>query len=120
MIAPAAHAKTEVEEWPVEWLGSENVFLIRVGDESIVGCPHGDVEVDKVPPEGRFVQFGVTRGHYNGISRYATTLVIFFYFFFLKKKKENTYIVRSSETRRSSTCANPLGCSPLYTRLLPV
>lgn len=85
MIAPAAHAKTEVEEWPVEWLGSENVFLVRVGDESIVGCPHGNVEVDKVPPEGRFVQFGVTRGHYNGISRYATTLVIFF---FLKKRKK--------------------------------
>lgn len=85
MIAPAAHAKTEVEEWPVEWLGSENVFLVRVGDESIVGCPHGNVEVDKVPPEGRFVQFGVTRGHYNGISRYAATLVIFF---FLKKRKK--------------------------------
>lgn len=117
MIAPAAHAKTEVEEWPVEWLGSENVFLVRVGDESIVGCPHGNVEVDKVPPEGRFVQFGVTRGHYNGISRYAATLVIFF---FLKKNKENTYIARSSETRHSSTCANPLGCSPLYMRLPPV
>lgn len=67
MITPAAHTKTKVKEWPVEWLRSENVFLVGVRDESIVGCPHGNVEVDKVAPEGRFVQFGVPRGHYRNI-----------------------------------------------------
>lgn len=45
VVAPATHAETETQEWPVERLGSENVLLVGVGDQGIVGGPHGDVQM---------------------------------------------------------------------------
>ena len=47
-VAPTAHPKTEMKEGPVEWFGSQNVFLVRVRDERIVGGHHCHIEVPKV------------------------------------------------------------------------
>lgn len=54
-VVPSTHAETDVEKWPLPWLGGEIILLVWVGDESVVGSHHGDVEVDKVAEEGRFV-----------------------------------------------------------------
>jgi len=43
-------------------LGGEVVLLVWVGNEGVVGCHHGDVEVDEVLEEGRLVGSWVTRG----------------------------------------------------------
>jgi hypothetical protein len=61
VVTPAAHTETKVEEGPVKRLRSKNVLLVGVRNESVVRCPHGNVEVREVPPEGRLVKLDVSR-----------------------------------------------------------
>jgi hypothetical protein len=51
-----------VEERPLPRLGGEVVLFIWIRDESIVGSHHGNVEVDEVAEEGRFVGAWVACG----------------------------------------------------------
>lgn len=58
--SPTAHSQAEVQERPSERRRSEDILLVRVGHERVVGRHHGDVEMPKVGEEGRFVQLGVS------------------------------------------------------------
>jgi hypothetical protein len=62
---PAAHAEAEVEEWPGKWRGGEDVLLVGVGHERIVGRHHGNVEVPEIAEEGRLVELGVALGDWQ-------------------------------------------------------
>lgn len=64
-VIPATHAETDVQERPLPRLGGEVVLLVRVGDQCVVRCHHGDVEVDKVTQEGGLVCTGVTLGNWS-------------------------------------------------------
>jgi len=52
LVAPTAHAKSKVLEWPIERRRRQDVELIRVRYQSVVGRHHGNVEVPKVAKEG--------------------------------------------------------------------
>lgn len=54
-VVPTTHAEADVEERPLPGFGSKVILLVRVWDESVVRCHHGDVEVDKVAQEWRLV-----------------------------------------------------------------
>lgn len=51
IITPTAHTETDVKERPLPPLGSEVILLIRVGNQSVVGSHHSDVQVDEVVEE---------------------------------------------------------------------
>jgi len=51
IIGPTAHAEPEVLERPIEWCGSQNIELVWVRNQSVVRCPHGNIEVPEVPEE---------------------------------------------------------------------
>ena len=36
VVAPATHPETEIHEWPIDWLGGQDIFLVRIGDQSVV------------------------------------------------------------------------------------
>jgi len=61
VIAPTTHAKTDVEERPLPPLGSKVILLIGIGNQSVVGCHHSDVQVDKVVKERRLVHASLSR-----------------------------------------------------------
>lgn len=61
VVAPAAHPETLVQPWPLGGKGGEDVFLVGVGDEGVVGGHHGDVQVPEVAEERRFVELHVAR-----------------------------------------------------------
>lgn len=50
-ISPTAHAQTDAEERPVSWLGREDIFFVRIGNECVVGRHHRNVEVPEVAQE---------------------------------------------------------------------
>jgi hypothetical protein len=62
---PAAHPQSQVEPRPVERFGGEDVFLVWVRDEGVVGGHHGHVEMPKVGEEGGAVEFGVALGDWG-------------------------------------------------------
>ena len=51
LVAPATHAKSKVLEWPVERRGRQDVELVRVRYQSVVGRHHSNVEVPEVAEE---------------------------------------------------------------------
>jgi hypothetical protein len=55
VVVPAAHAEADVQKGPLPWCRGKVVLLVGVGDKSVVGSHHGNVEVDKVAEEGRLV-----------------------------------------------------------------
>jgi hypothetical protein len=59
VVVPAAHAETNIEKRPLPGSGSQVILLVRVGDKGVVRSHHGDVQVDKVTKERRFVGTGV-------------------------------------------------------------
>jgi hypothetical protein len=62
VIAPTAHSKTNMEERPLPPLGSKVILLVRIGNQSVVGGHHGDVQVNKVVEERRLVNTSLGRG----------------------------------------------------------
>ena len=50
-VAPTAHPQTEVHERPISRRGCQNIFFVRVRDESIVGRHHGDIEMPEIAEE---------------------------------------------------------------------
>lgn len=55
VIVPTAHAETDVKKWPLPWLRSEIVLLVWVWHKRVVRGHHGDVEMDEVAEERRFI-----------------------------------------------------------------
>jgi hypothetical protein len=55
IITPTAHTETDVKEWPLPPLGSKVILLVRIGDQSVVGGHHSDVQMDEVMEEGGLV-----------------------------------------------------------------
>lgn len=62
VIVPAAHAKTDVEKRPLPECRGQVILLVGIRDERVVGCHHGNVEMDEVLEEGRLVVTWVARG----------------------------------------------------------
>lgn len=58
-VAPPAHPQAKVHERPVERLGCQDIFLVRIGDERVVRGHHGNVQMPKVPPEWRSIILGI-------------------------------------------------------------
>lgn len=54
-VVPATHAETNIKKRPLPWRRGQIVLLVWVGHQSVVGCHHGDIEVNKVAPEGGLV-----------------------------------------------------------------
>ena len=52
LVAPTTHAKSKVLKRPIERRGRQNVKLVRVRYQSVVGCHHSNVEVPEVAEEG--------------------------------------------------------------------
>ena len=50
-IAPSTHPQSEVQEGPVKRLRSQDVFLVRIGDESVVRSHHRYVEMPPITKE---------------------------------------------------------------------
>jgi hypothetical protein len=50
-----------MQERPLPPLGSKVILLIRVRNQSVVGCHHGNVQVDEVMEEGRLVNASLSR-----------------------------------------------------------
>ena len=48
LVIPAAHSQADVENGPLPELGREIILLVRIWNERIVGCHHGNVQVDKI------------------------------------------------------------------------
>jgi len=67
-VAPTTHPQTKMQEWPVEWLGSQDVFLIWVRNESIVRGHHRHVQMPPITKEGGFVLLDLASRHYNDIN----------------------------------------------------
>lgn len=63
VVAPSTHPQAEFEPWPVSWFGSEDILLVGVGDEGVVGCHHGYVEMPEIAQERRFVELHISSGH---------------------------------------------------------
>jgi hypothetical protein len=61
VITPAAHAKTNVEERPLPPLGCKVILLVGIGNQSVVGGHHSDVQVDKVVEERRPIHACLSR-----------------------------------------------------------
>lgn len=57
IVGPRVHPQTVPEEWPVPRLGSQDVFLVVIGNQGIVARHHGHIEVDEVSQKGRLVKF---------------------------------------------------------------
>lgn len=55
VVVPTTHAETNVQDGPLPPLGGKVVLLVGVGDQSVVGGHHRDIEMDKVMEEGRLV-----------------------------------------------------------------
>lgn len=51
IVAPTAHAKPKVLERPIEWCGSQNIKLVWVRNQSVIRCPHSNIEVPEVTQE---------------------------------------------------------------------
>lgn len=62
IITPPTHAKTNVEDWPLPPLGSKIILLVGIRDQSVVGCHHSDIQVNKVVEERRFVHACLSGG----------------------------------------------------------
>lgn len=60
VVIPATHAKANVQNGPLPPLRGKVVLLVRVGNQSIVGCHHGNVEMNEVVKERRLVDTRVT------------------------------------------------------------
>lgn len=58
-VVPAAHAETDVQDWPLPPLGGEIVLLVRIWNEGVVGGGHRDVQMDEVLEERRLVGVGI-------------------------------------------------------------
>lgn len=65
VVVPAAHAQANVQYRPLPELRGQIVLLVRVRDESVVGCHHGDVQVDEVLEERRLVRSSISSGYYG-------------------------------------------------------
>jgi len=52
VVAPTTHAKSKVLEWPIKRLGRQDVELVRVRYQSVVGRHHSNVEVPEIAEEG--------------------------------------------------------------------
>lgn len=59
VVVPAAHAETNIEKRPLPRSRGQVILLVRIGDKSVVRSHHGDVQVNKVTKERRFVGTGV-------------------------------------------------------------
>lgn len=66
IIVPTAHTKPNVEKGPLPETGGKIVLLVRVGDECIIGCHHGYIEVNEILEEGGFVIAWITSRDYQG------------------------------------------------------
>lgn len=62
VIIPAAHAETNVQDRPLPELGGEVVLFVGIGDESVVGGHHRNIEVEEVPEERGFVGARIAGG----------------------------------------------------------
>lgn len=58
-VIPAAHAETDVQDWPLPPLRGKVVLLVWIWHEGVVGGGHGDVQVNEVLEERRPVGVGV-------------------------------------------------------------
>lgn len=47
-VIPGAHAKTNIEYWPLPELRRKVVLLIWIRDKGIVRCHHSDIQVDEI------------------------------------------------------------------------
>lgn len=63
VVCPSTHSQSEVEEGPIGWRRGENVFLVRVGHQSIVRSHHGNVKMPEILPEGGLVEFDIALRH---------------------------------------------------------
>lgn len=52
LVAPTTHAKSKVLEWPIERRGRQDVELVRVRYQSVIGRHHSNVEVPEIAEEG--------------------------------------------------------------------
>lgn len=55
VVVPTTHSETNMQDRPLPPLGGKVVLLIGVGDQSVVGGHHRDIEMDEVVEEGRLV-----------------------------------------------------------------
>lgn len=62
VVVPAAHAETNIEKRPLPRSRGKVVLLVRIRDKSVVRSHHGDVQVDEVTKERRFVGASVGSG----------------------------------------------------------
>ena len=65
VVVPAAHAETNVQDWPLPELRGEVILFVGVRDEGVVRGHHGDVQVDEVAEEGGFVLAWITCRNYK-------------------------------------------------------
>lgn len=69
VVVPAAHAQADVQDRPLPELRGQVVLLIWVRDQGVVGCHHGDVQVDEVLEERRLVRSSIGSRDYRIVSR---------------------------------------------------
>lgn len=48
VVIPGAHAKANVENWPLPEFRRKVILFIRVRDKGIVRCHHGNIKVNKI------------------------------------------------------------------------
>ena len=93
-----------MQDRPLPEVGSEIVLFVGVGDESVVGGHHGDVEVDEVAKERGFVGAGVPGGNWMVLAAWCKEEIAM----------AKAYVFRSSETRRSNAYRRPEDGSPSH------
>lgn len=62
---PGTHAKTNLKYRPLPEFRRKIILLVWVRDKSVVGCHHGNIQVNKVLEKFRLVGSRITRRHYN-------------------------------------------------------
>ena len=97
-VSPTTHPQTEMEERPVKRFGGEDIFLVRVGNESVVGCHHRHIEMPEVAQERRSVELGIASRHCQYKRKLFRTINS-------QTRHRSTYVGRSNDSPRSSTCA---------------
>lgn len=68
VIVPAAHAQAYVKNRPLPPLRGKVILLVRIGNQSIVGGHHCDIEMNEIVDERRLVLAGLRRRHCVNVS----------------------------------------------------
>jgi hypothetical protein len=60
VVVPAAHTESDVQNGPLPELRGEIILLVGIRNQSVVGCHHGNVQVDEILQERRSVCSGIS------------------------------------------------------------